>query len=150
MDNLVGRLYPVLFADQHAIRNVMRGMHHRQTDFDTSGLATALMIFCLFFVSVWGVARVFVKSESQSNNNSSQALFRELCRAHRLSWLDWWFLLRLARHHHLSEPALLFLEPQRFDPAACGDRWRSAAPRLRDLQLELFADLASPVGRSTT
>ncbi|MGH7139569.1 MAG: hypothetical protein ACREHD_27805, partial [Pirellulales bacterium] len=110
----------MLFADQQAIRNVMRGMHGRQGGFDSGGLTTALLIFCLFFVSVWGVARVFIKPEGGGTQNSSWSLLRELCRAHRLARADWWLLARLARHHRLSEPAMLFLEPRWLDPAVCG------------------------------
>lgn len=141
MDNLTIHLLPALFADQQAIRNVMRGMQGRQTGVDTSGLATALLIFCLFFVCVWGFARVFIKSENGKIQSSPQALFRELCRAHKLTRSDWWFLLRLARHHHLDNPVFLFLEPQRLDPATCGEAWKNHAPRLFELQRKLFAGL---------
>ena len=145
MDNLTLRLLPALFADQQAIRNVMRGMQGRQTGIDTSGLATALMIFCLFFVCVWGFARVFIKSDFGTIKNSPQTLFRELCRAHKLSRSDWWFLLRLARHYRLNNPVFLFLEPQRLDPETCGETWNRHAPRLRELQQKIFAGFA-PVG----
>lgn len=144
MDNLTLRLLPALFADQHAMRNVMRGMHGRQAGIDTGGLATALMIFCLFFVCAWGFARVFIKPENGSIPSSPQALFRELCRAHGLSRGNWWLLWRLARYHRLGDPALLFLEPRWLEPAVCGEAWKGHEPRLRELRLMLFAGLASP------
>lgn len=133
----------VLFADQQAIRNVMRGMHNRQGGFDGSGLTTALLVFCLFFVTVWGVARMFGSSDGQSITNSRRALFNELCRAHRLSRRDWWLLTRLARHHGLSDPTLIFLEPSWLDSARRLAAWQRHAPRLHDLQRTLFAGLAS-------
>ena len=136
-------MLPQLLADQHAIRNVMRGMHHRQAEFDTNGLATALLFFCLFFVSVWGIARLFLKPAGEAKNDLS-ALLAELCRAHQLGFREWWLLHRLARYHRLANPALLFLQPHHFDPAVCGEAWKSQAPRLRELQLKLFAGLASP------
>jgi hypothetical protein len=142
---LDGLPFPVLLADGQAIRNVMRGLQHRQQEFDSSGLTTALLIFCLFFVAVWGVARLFVRSEGEAAQNSSRALLAELCRAHRLTRRDTWFLGRLARHHRLPEPAVLFLDPRWLDPAQCGPAWRQHAARLRDLQRTLFAGLASPV-----
>lgn len=133
----------VLFADQQAIRNVMRGMHSRQGSFDGSGLTTALLVFCLFFVTVWGVARMFGSGDGQSTTNSGRALFNELCRAHRLSRRDWWLLTRLARHHRLSDPTLLFLEPSWLDAARCPVAWQRHAARLHELQRTLFAGLAS-------
>ena len=138
------RLLPGLFADQQAIRNVMRGMHHRQTEFDTNGLATALLFFCLFFVSVWGIARLFIKPAGGETKNDPSRLLAELCRAHQLTFSDWWFLRRLAHYHRLANPVLLFLQPHHFDPAVCGEAWKGQAPRLRELQLKLFAGLASP------
>jgi hypothetical protein len=133
-----------ILADQHAIRNVMRGMHHRQEELDTSGLATALLFFCLFFVSVWGIARLLLGPAGGEAKNNPSRLLAELCRAHQLTFRDWWFLRRLAHHHRLGNPVLLFLQPHHFDPAVCGEAWKAQAPRLRELQLRLFAGLASP------
>lgn len=138
MVNVVASIDLILFADQQAIRNVMRGLHHRQNEFDGNGLATALMIFCLFFVCVWGVARMFVKSENGPASKGPQALFRELCRAHGLTLRDWWLLRRLARQHLLHEPAALFLDPRPFEAAISDDAWRKTAPRLRELRGKLF------------
>ena len=135
---------PILLGDQHAIRNVMRGMHNRQAGIDTSGLTTALLIFCLFFVSVWGIARVFIKPERGFNQNNAKGLFRELCLAHRLNRSDWWLLSRLAHYHRLNDPAMLFLEPRWLDADLCGSTWQRQNTRLRELQLTLFAGLASP------
>lgn len=144
MDYLAFRFLPVLFADQQAARNVIRAMHNRQAGIDTHGLTTALLVFCLFFVSVWAVARVFIKPEGASNLSSPKALFRELCRAHQLSRREWWLLTRLAGHHQLANPSRLFLEPQWLDPAVCGETWKGHSPHLRELQLRLFAGLTTP------
>lgn len=145
MPNCLDHLcFPALLAEQQSLRNVMRGLQNRQEAFDSNGLTTALLTFCLFFVAVWGVARVFVRPEGQSAQASSRALFGALCRAHRLTRLDWWFLTRLAHHHRLADPAAVFLDPHWLDPAACPE-WRQHAARLRSLQHALFSGLASPV-----
>jgi hypothetical protein len=135
--------WPLLFADQQAIRNVMRGLHNRQDSFDSSGLTTALMIFCLFFVTVWGLARLFIKPQGGANQNSAWALFRDLRQRHSLGRRDEWLLMRLARHHRLADPTLVFLDPRWLDPALCGPAWQSHAHRMRELQLTLFAGLAT-------
>lgn len=144
MDNFMPGWLPTLFADQHAIRNVIRGMHHRQAEIDTNGLASALLFFCLFFVTVWGIARLFLKPDYGGVKSNFSTLFRELCKAHQLPLVDWWFLLRLARYHRLVNPALLFVQPHYLDPAVCGEAWHAHKRRLRELQLKLFAGLASP------
>lgn len=143
MSDLLLRL-PVLLADQQAIRNVMRGLHKQQGNFDGSGLTTALLMFCLFFVSVWGVSRLFMSDDGRTVPNSSRRLFNELCRAHGLSRRDWWLLIRLARHHRLSDPAVLFLDANWLDPARGGAAWQRHASRLRELESALFTEAASP------
>jgi hypothetical protein len=149
MDHLAFRFLPVLFADHQSARNVMRAMHGRQAGIDTQGLTTTLLVFCLFFVCVWAVARVFIKPEGAGSLSNPKVLFRELCRAHELSRREWWFLTRLASHHQLINPSRLFLEPQWLDPAVCGESWRGHAARLRELRLRIFAGIASPVTPNT-
>lgn len=136
---------PALLADQQALRNLARGTQHGQQQFDGSGLTTALLFFCVFFVAVWGVARLFVRPEGQLARKSSGELLSEICRAHRLTRGDWWLLTRLARHHRLTDSALLFLDPRWLDPASCGPAWRKHSARLHALRLLLFAGLATAV-----
>ncbi|HET6883652.1 MAG TPA: hypothetical protein VFI31_26095 [Pirellulales bacterium] len=138
---------PLLFADQQAIRNVMRGMHGRQESFDANGLATALLVFCLFFVSVWGLARLFMKPQAGPNESNPRALFRDLCRLHGLARRDEHLLLRVARHHGLTDPTLLFLDQRLLLPALCGQAGHGHASRLRELQLALFTGLAAEVAK---
>lgn len=134
-----------LLADQPALRGLGRGAQHARQPFDGGGLTTALLLFCAFFVCVWGVARLFMRSEEPAALNSARGLFGELCRAHQLARNDRRLLTHLARQHRLADPACLFLDARWLDPAVCGPAWQKHAGRLRELRLALFAGLASPV-----
>ncbi len=65
-------------------------------------------------------------------------LFFRLCRAHRLRWIDWWLLFQVARYHRLRDPACLFLQPHRLDPANLDPQLRTKAARLLRLREQLF------------
>src|SRR5688500_7467423 len=59
---------------------------------------------------LWAGTRLF-SSREQRIVNSPPRLFRELCRAHRLSRRQVKLLQLLASLHGLDQPARLFLEP---------------------------------------
>lgn len=130
-----------LLADQHAIRNIARGMQSRQAQVDVGDLTTALLIFCLFFVSVWGLSRLVSRKERAASCLDPRALFRALCGAHQLSRSDRQLLRQLAHAHALNQPALLFVEPERFDTAELGEAWQKQRERLAELRSRLFAGL---------
>lgn len=131
-----------LLADQHAIRNIARGMQSHQSHVDVGDLTKALLFFCLFFVSVWGVARLVPGKERAAVCLNPGALFRALCRAHQLGRFDRSLLKQLARAHQLEQPALLFVEPARFDTEALGEAFRRQRDRIAGLRARLFAELA--------
>ena len=130
-----------LLADQHAIRNIARGMQSRQAQVDVGDLTSALLIFCLFFVSVWGVSRLVGRKERAVSCLDPRALFRALCRAHQLGRSDRQLLKQLALRHELAQPAMLFVQPDRFDVAELGEAWQKHRQRLAELRCRLFAGL---------
>lgn len=132
---------PPLLADQHAIRNIARGMQSRQAQVDVGDLTTALLIFCLFFVSVWGISRLVSRKERAASCLDPRALFRALCRAHQLRRSECQLLRQLAHAHALNQPALLFVEPDRFDAAELGEAWHKQRERLAELRSRLFVGL---------
>lgn len=66
-------------------------------------------------------------------------LFLAVCRAHRLNWPDTWLLWRLARSQRLTEPARVFLEPERFDAVHLTGTLGHSRGRLAKLREQLFA-----------
>jgi len=75
---------------------------------------------------------------------SPARLFLHLSRAHRLTWHDTWLLWRLARLQRLSDPARLFLEPDRFERRHLVGSLRHSVSQLEKLREKLFADLETP------
>jgi len=101
--------------------------------------------------AVWILGRLTGRWQSGAARSSPGRLFASLCRAHGLSWPDRWLLGRLALFHALSDPARLFLEPERFDPRGLDPRLRKWERRLQAIRSRLFAglseeDWASPQG----
>ena len=66
------------------------------------------------------------------------ALFRELCRAHRLNRSRRHLLKNLASARGLANPVLVFAKPECFDIADLPPHLKTAAAELRQLRLQLF------------
>jgi hypothetical protein len=128
-----------LLADSQAIRNIARGVQAKQSRLDVGGMLTAVLIFCVFFVGVWLVSRLMSRHDRAISYRSPRSLFRALCRAHQLGRAERQLLRRLAREHRLSQPALVFVEPERFNAEALSSAWRNEQARLRALRERLFA-----------
>ena len=71
--------------------------------------------------------------------NSPAQLLAELSTAHGLRYKQRQLLVRLARHHKLSQPALLFVEPTLWAAEKLGPTWDRARPELDALHKQLFA-----------
>jgi hypothetical protein len=69
---------------------------------------------------------------------SPRELFLRLCRAHRLRWIEYWWLWQLARHQNLEDPGRLFLEPERFDAARIPAKLHPQMRQLHGLRERLF------------
>ncbi|HUG93107.1 MAG TPA: hypothetical protein VML55_19860 [Planctomycetaceae bacterium] len=99
--------------------------------------ALAIVALCWLLVFLWDRYR----RELRRAAHDPRALFRELCRAHRLSRRERGLLWRAAVHLRLEHPALIFALPHFVNRLA-----DSALPESRDyagLALRLFGSLAS-------
>lgn len=128
-----------LLADSQAIRNIARGVQAKQSQLDVSGMLTALFIFCCFFVGVWLVSRMMSRHDRAASYHNPRSLFRALCQAHQLNRRERQLLRRLVRSHRLNQPALVFVESERFDPDLLGAAWCDDLARLQALRERLFA-----------
>jgi hypothetical protein len=87
------------------------------------------------------VGRHFRRFERLKSYDSPPELFRELCRVHRLDWSSRRLLKRLAAEWEMTSPALLFIEPERFNAARLPADWQDRAARLAQLRQQLFGSL---------
>lgn len=137
----------LLVAQENGVAEVASrmGESFRQSG---DGIAAAKIIQVLVVVlAILGIMAILARSSARQGNrpayHSPWRLFWSLCRAHRLRWFDVWLLRSLAIEQRLADPARLFLEPERLDPAVLAGQMRKHASRLEQLKATLFSGLAS-------
>jgi hypothetical protein len=120
------------------VRPIWGRFDHERPRFDATHVWTILSLVALII----GLAVVSYRSSRRTKRHfdvdSPTRLFRELCRAHRLSFGKRRLLKRLAAVRSLSEPALLFVEPRHFDIAHLPDELRQSAEEIWRLRDRLF------------
>jgi len=88
---------------------------------------------------VWLIS-LWLKAREERNRNSPLRLLKELFAAHHFSRRERELLTRLAEHHHLLQPATLFVEPRLWEPDSLPALKGSAkASELTALRDRLFA-----------
>lgn len=127
-----------LLARTRELRSMSEGF--RSVDFDDKAFETlmvtgALVAICLALLLI---GRHFRRFERLKSYDSPPELFRELCRVHRLDWSSRRLLKRLAAEWEMASPALLFIEPERFNAARLPADWHSKSHQLEQLRQHLF------------
>lgn len=99
----------------------------------------------LWFLATIGVLIALLALLAHWSNRQSgrsyfgpRRLFWTLCRAHRLSIADCWWLWLLSRGRRLRDPARLFLEAELLDPSDLPAKFRVQAARFEGLRKRLF------------
>jgi hypothetical protein len=121
-----------------AARPVWGRFDHQRPAFDATHwlvLVGCLMLFAGFGLAIY---RSLQQGKSDFDTDSHAKLFRELCRAHRLSLKNRRRLRRLAAARGIAEPARLFLEPKHFDEAHLPESQQPVADEIRRLRDRLF------------
>lgn len=104
-----------LLADDARWRAFGSAFRGERARIQTSDVLAILGIIALVAVIVWGLSWLLMRSEGERRAYSPRKLFAQLCRAHGLDRAQRRLLKRLARHHGLTMPAQLFVEPHRFE-----------------------------------
>lgn len=105
-----------------------------------TGIAAILAVaVLLYFVNRW-----HNRHSGKQSYNSSSAMFRELCKAHSLDRKTRQLLKRIAQWQRLTQPARLFLEPERFEPANLSPELERYLAELFELRAKLFTFEVTP------
>ncbi len=137
MNDLAARCL-LLAVDLDRLFQLTRGLQSRPEETREKllwlgGFAAAVILL------LWGASRWARRLEGDRTYTNAGRLFYELCRAHGLDAYSRRLLRRLASHARLSQPALVFVEPQWFDPAALPPSLAAEQARLEQLRARLFA-----------
>lgn len=138
----------LIFADQLALLARTRDLRDMSEGFRSVGYEdkafetiVAATIIIIISVTLLLVGRHFRRFERLKSYNSPPELFRELCRVHRIDWADRRLLKSLAAEWEMTSPALLFIEPERFNAARLPEHWHEKTSRLEELRQRLFGAL---------
>ena len=126
-----------LLADRSHFRQMGQSFRRGGSPWETTDVVTLAVVVLVIAAVIWLLVRVF-GLQNRASYYSPGALFRELCRAHRLSWATRRLLRQLARSQRLSQPARLFVEPERFDPTRLHPMLASRRDQVEDLHNQLF------------
>jgi hypothetical protein len=99
---------------------------------------TGIVAILAFAVVLYLVNRWYNRYSGRQSYNSPSAMFRELCNAHSLDRKTRQLLMRVAHWQGLAQPARLFLEPERFEPANLSPELERYSAELFELRSKLF------------
>lgn len=109
-----------------------------------AGLAVGVLIAWCY--SRWSRKE---REEDAGPPHSPQKLFRELCKAHRLSAAQQRLLEWLAAERQLLQPAMVFLDPILLESAIVHADSPNVRKRLTELRSRIFAGLEQPAGEGS-
>ena len=99
-------------------------------------VAVALAVVLLSF-GLWCIARWYAVRDRRGYR-SVRKLFVQLCRLHEIDWPSRRLLCQLARAQGVSQPAELFLMPERFDVESLSPEMQSHSLQIQELKQRIF------------
>lgn len=117
--------------------------------FKTEDAITAVAVMVGIAVVLYLVNRWHSRRSGKQSYNSPSAMFRELCEAHNLDRKTRQLLQQVARWQGLSQPARLFLEPERYELANLSPELARHSAELFELRSKLFTFEVQPESRDT-
>ena len=132
----------LLLAQVDPVERLANAFRERQVRMDSGDVVIAVLLLLGLVVALWLLSRLPSRRTRGASPSRPLVLLLSLCRAHKLAWSECWLLWRVARHHGLDDPARLFVEPERFDPAEVGPVLRLRAEELGALGRRLFGNLS--------
>ena len=136
-----------LMAQVNNLDGFVSALRDKKGRMESGEMLAGMLILVAILAAVWVLARILDLNHRKRSYVSPRGLLWSLSRAHRLRWSQWWLLSQIARHQGLSDPARLFLEPERLDPANLGPQFEPRRLQIQVLRARLFADLAEMSGQ---
>jgi hypothetical protein len=130
----------LVWADANRFRSMGSGFREKKDQPMSYDFLVGILILLSIVVFVWILSRFLSRQERMRRHYNPKALFQALCTAHQLEPTQRRLLKRLARYHELAQPARIFLEPDRFDPAGLNAGFREMEDELIELRERLFAE----------
>jgi len=121
--------------DLRSMSEGFRSVGYGDKAWETMIVAGVIIGVCL---TLFLVGRYYRRFERLKSYDSPPELFRELCRVHQLDWSSRRLLQRLAAEWEMTSPALLFVEPERFNVVRLPMEWHEETDRLEKLRAKLF------------
>ncbi len=128
-----------LLAERSVLRDMGSGFREKREHFDATDLFFWFLIIIGIFVALAVLARILGRHDKHRLFNSSQGLFRSLCRAHELDRAARRLLQQIARAQGLNPPARIFLEPACFELARANPELEHRQGEIQRLARQLFA-----------
>jgi hypothetical protein len=128
----------VLMASREELHRVWGRFDHERPGISTNQLIVivAIVVFASVAAILW---RVLKRRASRTfSSDSPSSLFRELCAAHGIKRTDRRLLRKLAESRGITNPAILFVEPQCFESQQLPSDLQASARELRALNETLF------------
>lgn len=129
----------ILLARRNPMEDLSDYFRGPRVQLSTNDAVLMLVVLGGLILFMWLLSVLMNWQEQGQRRPSSLRLFLVLSRAHQLAWTDVWLLWRLARSQRLSDPARVFLEPERFERVHLSGTLRRSADRLAELRQKLFA-----------
>jgi hypothetical protein len=102
------------------------------------GILTGAGVLTAVVLAGW-LLKSWLQPRERRTLNSPARLLGELAAAHGLGYRQRQLLARLAKHYGLTQPALLFVEPELWSAQKLGPAWDRCRPELESLRERLFA-----------
>lgn len=127
-------------ADEETTQALRQGMGKGfMTGFSDGNLYLYLGFFVILFTVIVGLVYYDANyRQHHSNLENPWIVFRELCKAHQLTWTEAKFLKKLAVELDLDDPLPLFIEPRYFVGALENKALESSKPTIQYLLKKFF------------
>jgi hypothetical protein len=128
----------LLFASRQEMHRVWGRFDNERPGISSSQwmILIGVVVLVLLAGMVWRIAKQ--RSARTFSSDSCAKLFRELCAAHGFRRASRRLLKRLAEARGVSNPAMLFIEPQHFDATSLPVELKSSSKELRQIGEMLF------------